>query len=1418
MKRVRFHLSTALLLVLAGVYAYAVPYPISDVTASTTTVEGEIYLTWTSTGVAQADGYVTEYLVKYATSEIKSGDMFTDWPSTLVQNWVPLASGGTEEHLLSDFAPGVTFYFAVVAKDDVGNYGQWNSASETSGESNGNSMAAPFDAVPSQITGLTLGPGDSSMELSWAANPEIDIKSYSIERSTWSDSADFSIIAPILHPGTTHYDGSLVNGNTYYYRVRAEDMTGHEGPPMLAGTYPRVTLTQPVINAAVSGPASTTTINWSWDLISNAAGYYVISSTSGSRLSPELGPATTFWIQTGLTANTSSSLYVQAFNGLLTSDSSPRTYYTLVNPPLGLTSSVTSSSIGLAWSHNGNNPAATRYTVRRSTDGVTYDMLMDLAYSTTCQETGLSEGTSYYYKIWATNGDGVTDSGQFAYLSTATPSVPPAAVTDLSIGASWSKVTLSWTAPGDDGTTGGIVGGTYEIRYTTVGAINASNWDAVPAGYRISFATNTLPGSAETRSVFGLTNDTTYYFALRTTDESGNESDVSTTSPNTYPFNYAPGAFTLTNPATDYIYRGDVPLPLSWSEATDPDAIYGDTVTYVIQYSTSSDFSSFSSLGDRHVNWGSPDLSGGLYEDTTVYWRVRASDISGYARLSPVSYFRVNIFHTAPTSFGLVSPSSGTIIVTLTPELMWEASYDIDPGDTITYRIDYSTAVSFAAYSSLNSITSTSTVMPSLAENATYYWRVWALDGSTMTPCSTAFFFRVNAIPQDPGPFNLTTPLDEEVLSTTTVAFSWQAAVDPDPGDSVSYDLTWVSNILTSSNTVPGLTGTSTSFYVQENSIVNWSVTAVDSATHRTQSSSRRFYVNSVKQLPEPFNLIEPASNALVPSLRPSFSWSKAIDLDPTDNVRYMIDISTSPGFTGPATLTSGPQAENAYTSQTDLAPQTTYYWRVRAAGYIVYPSLVNIDGGYTFSSSTGVFFVSVTNNPPQNFSLISPANGAAVKAKTPALRWSQATDIDADSTVRYTVVISTLADLSSAVWTASGIEASSCVPATPLLEDRAYYWKVTAVDDKGTETSCQSPFSFTVLPNAPLAPSGLSGTLSPDKMKFTITWTAVSKNSDNTDIDDLAGYVICRGFITNTTNTMNAYAFVPAGTNQWTDENTGGGNYYYRVLAKDLSGLESKAEDSPVLSSLSGDKLCLISDDRSFNVEVPPEVSSYLLSANNPYKSDLSIVFEHNTAAEQGSDSVMYSYVVKILDSNGAVLNGLSLAKPLTIRFGYGTGTNAPARLAVMKAPASPGELNVYWNNGIEFMRLGGVNDSNEQQITLKTTRTGEFQLRSVSRAQAFGVASVYPPKVFTPGVAPYSEIQFTVDNPSGDKVTGKIFDLRGDFMADLRPMGDAMATSVILKWDGKTSEGEPAPKGVYLYQIEGSGKVLNGTIMVAK
>ena len=75
-----------------------------------------------------------------------------------------------------------------------------------------------------------------------------------------------------------------------------------------------------------------------------------------------------------------------------------------------------------------------------------------------------------------------------------------------------------------------------------------------------------------------------------------------------------------------------------------------------------------------------------------------------------------------------------------------------------------------------------------------------------------------------------------------------------------------------------------------------------------------------------------------------------------------------------------------------------------------------------------------------------------------------------------------------------------------------------------------------------------------------------------------------------------------------------------------------------------------------------------------------------------------------------------------------------------------------------------------------------------------------------------------FFVDNPEGDKVTGKIFDLRGNFVANLTTTGDPTSTSVILEWNGRRNDNDFADKGVYIYQIESSGKVNNGTVIVAR
>ncbi len=101
----------------------------------------------------------------------------------------------------------------------------------------------------------------------------------------------------------------------------------------------------------------------------------------------------------------------------------------------------------------------------------------------------------------------------------------PAAVVDLRLRSPTQQtLALVWTSPGDDGTKG--TASRYDIRFSKA-MITDTTWDqATPV------AAGTVPnpkpaGQVETIVVTGLASGTTYYFALKTSDEVPNESGLS---------------------------------------------------------------------------------------------------------------------------------------------------------------------------------------------------------------------------------------------------------------------------------------------------------------------------------------------------------------------------------------------------------------------------------------------------------------------------------------------------------------------------------------------------------------------------------------------------------------------------------------------------------------------------------------------------------------------------------------------------------------------------------------------------------------------------------------------------------------------------------------------------------------------------
>ncbi|MCD4673347.1 MAG: hypothetical protein K8R77_11855, partial [Anaerolineaceae bacterium] len=111
-----------------------------------------------------------------------------------------------------------------------------------------------------------------------------------------------------------------------------------------------------------------------------------------------------------------------------------------------------------------------------------------------------------------------------ALIVSSPESDPPAVVTLNAVtGSETGEIDLDWIAPGDDGNTGTAT--EYLVRYASSAIDSQSAWDAATDvnGEPVP----EVAGTAQSMTVSGLTPGQTYYFALRTLDDSGNLSDLS---------------------------------------------------------------------------------------------------------------------------------------------------------------------------------------------------------------------------------------------------------------------------------------------------------------------------------------------------------------------------------------------------------------------------------------------------------------------------------------------------------------------------------------------------------------------------------------------------------------------------------------------------------------------------------------------------------------------------------------------------------------------------------------------------------------------------------------------------------------------------------------------------------------------------
>ena len=130
------------------------------------------------------------------------------------------------------------------------------------------------------------------------------------------------------------------------------------------------------------------------------------------------------------------------------------------------------------------------------------------------------------YAVWDDGRNGNRDI-YFSYLpaGSAGDTTPPGAVTDLAAatGATPGTVTLTWTAPGDDGNIG--TASNYVVRYADSAIVSEFGW--LMATDVSTEPTPQPAGSPQTMTLSDLTPGQTYYFAIKTQDEVPNTSGLS---------------------------------------------------------------------------------------------------------------------------------------------------------------------------------------------------------------------------------------------------------------------------------------------------------------------------------------------------------------------------------------------------------------------------------------------------------------------------------------------------------------------------------------------------------------------------------------------------------------------------------------------------------------------------------------------------------------------------------------------------------------------------------------------------------------------------------------------------------------------------------------------------------------------------
>jgi fibronectin type 3 domain-containing protein len=277
--------------------------------------------------------------------------------------------------------------------------------------------------APAAPTGLTASAGNAQVQLAWKASSAAT--AYYVKRSTTSGGPYTQMATPTA---TSYADSSVTNGTKYYYVVSAYNSYGPSANSAEVNATPMPP--PPSAPAGLQAIAGNTQVDLTWTASTGATSYHAKRSTAnGGPYTQVSAPTAANFTDTGLTNGTTYYYVVSALNSAGESANSSEASATPAAPatpppaPTGLEATAGNAQVSLTWAASAG---ATSYPAKRSTtSGGPYTQVA-VPTATSDTDTGLSNGTTYYYVVSALNAAG--ESANSAEVS-ATPAIAAVNIT-----------------------------------------------------------------------------------------------------------------------------------------------------------------------------------------------------------------------------------------------------------------------------------------------------------------------------------------------------------------------------------------------------------------------------------------------------------------------------------------------------------------------------------------------------------------------------------------------------------------------------------------------------------------------------------------------------------------------------------------------------------------------------------------------------------------------------------------------------------------------------------------------------------------------------------------------------------------------------------------------------------------------------